>query len=343
MATGIKTHRLTVTPSRRSFIIKGWFWTAGMVIITLLLVSFAWNQTRSIAESGGSVYHAAAPSHTLEVHFLAVGQGDCTFIKTPRGRTILIDAGPGEGEYSTFDAGKRIVVPFLKSMGVTHLDLMMLTHPHADHYGGMDAVLDAIEVDEYADSGLDYPSFAYESLLKKIRAKGINYNILTEPAVLDWDPDILVQTLWPETNPRRPSDPNNNSIVTRIAFGQVVYLITGDIESVVETELLAYGPQLRTTILKIPHHGSDSSSIRSFLELMAPRVAVFSLGLNNRFNHPSQSVVDRYREMGISTYRTDFNGTIRTICDGHTVRIKPQNGQPVTVYPFPDTPPGNNP
>lgn len=282
-----------------------------------------------------SVYKSVSARKELEVTFLDVGEGDSIFIRTPNGYTVLIDAGPGSGEYSSFDAGLQVVIPYLKNRNVSRIDTMILTHPHADHYGGMIPVMNAVEVGEFLDPGLDFPSTGYEKVLLEIQKKKIPFRIIRAPRILNWDPDVLAQVLWPEPGPDLPGDPNNNSIVLRLVYLDVVYMFTGDMEEIVERQLYAYGSRLRTTILKIPHHGSVTSSTRTLLELMNPRLAVYCLGTNNRFGHPDRIVVDRYAEMNIKTLRTDRDGTIQTMCDGRTVRVQPEYSPPLSIYPYP--------
>ncbi|MBN1551949.1 MBL fold metallo-hydrolase [bacterium] len=324
----------TVIPIERTTITRGW-------ILTYLIIAaagFIWimagfNVFSSAEDTGYTVVPVSASE--LEVTFLDVGEGDGCFIRTPNGHTILVDAGPGRGEYSDFDAGEQVVIPYLKSKQIKHIDTVVLTHPHADHYGGLMTVMDYASIGEFLDPGLAFPTKSYEAVLLKLESKKIPYRIVKAPSILDWDPSIFVQILWPEDGPHVPGDPNNNSIVIRLVYKDVVYLLTGDIETPVEQELYAYGEQLRTTVLKIPHHGSDSSSSRRFIEYLQPRLAIFSLGRNNRFNHPDESIVERYGEFSIPTLRTDYHGDIRTMCDGHRVKVFPEFGKSITIYPFP--------
>jgi len=269
------------------------------------------------------------------VTFLDVGQGDSAFVRTPGGHTILIDAGPGKGKYSRYDAGERVVVPFLKSRGIRRIDTLLMTHPHADHYGGMIPVINAVEVGEFLDPGLDHPTEAYVKVLKMVEKKKIPFKIIRAPRVLTWDPDMLVQILWPDPEGYVPTDPNNNSIVVRLVYGDVVYLLTGDVEKLVEEQLYTYRNQLRTTVLKIPHHGSNTSSTRRILEFINPRLGVISLAMNNKFGFPDEDVLARYKSMEIPVLRTDRSGTIKTLSNGKRVRVMPELGTPFTIYPFP--------
>jgi competence protein ComEC len=332
--------KLTVIPSTARIVTGEWLLIMMAVAATVCVWIYFGHSTlnsSSASAQSGITYQKNPPRDELEVTFLDVGEGDCAFIRTPNGHTALIDAGPGRGKYSQFDAGLQVIIPFFKSRGITRIDSMVMTHPHADHYGGMIPVMKAVEIGEFLDPGLSFPSRGYEDLLLEVQRRKIPYKMTHAPLTLNWDPSIMVQVLWPEPGPSLPGDPNNNSIVIRLVYLDVVYLFTGDIEIPVERELYAYGKQLRTTVLKIPHHGSNTSSTRAFLDLLNPRLAVFSLGYNNRFDHPDQEVVHRYEDMDIRTLRTDRAGTVRTLCNGRRVRVMPEYGTPFSVYPFPSS------
>lgn len=319
--------------------VREWMLVVGVMLLGLLVMTVAGYQRFFGNQALAGGYTEVASGRELEVTFLDVGQGDSVFIRTPSGKLILIDAGPGKGEYSRFDAGERVVVPFLKRQNIKRIDTLIMTHPHADHYGGMFAVLKEIEVGEFLDPGLAYPSELYEDLLELIDKKNIPYRLTHAPATLDWDPSILVQVLWPEKDFVESANPNNVSITLRIVHGDIVYLLTGDIEAEIETHLYAYQKGLRTTILKVPHHGSDTSSTQRFLEYVRPRLAVFPLGINNKFGFPEQKITERYRNLEIQMHRTDLAGTLRTFSDGKRVKAQPDKNAPFTIYPFPAEPP----
>ncbi len=335
---------VAIVPTSRSFLTREWL----TVVIAIGAAAAIWVftvQNNGIqAESDGKTpYTATTTSRELEVTFLDVGQGDSIFIRTPGGKNILIDAGPSRGEYSYFDAGTQVLLPFIKSRGITRIDTLVMTHPHADHYGGMIAVMGAVEVGEFLDPGLDHISEAYTKVLKLVQKKKIPFKLIRTPRVLSWDDNMLVQVLWPDDTGYIPSDPNNNSIVLRIVYGDVVYTLAGDMEKVVEEQLYPYREQLRTTVLKVPHHGSHTSSTRKLLEYMNPRLAIMTMAMNNRFNHPDKAVENRYLDRKIPVLRTDKNGTIKTLCNGKRVKVQPEIGRAFTIYPFPDQAPETQP
>lgn len=332
---------VTIVPFRSGLLSKEWLTVMLIVAAAVAAWFIAWTQTGS-EPAGEPAYHVAKRIKTLEVTFLDVGQGDGCFIRTPNGHTILVDAGPSKGLYSTYDAGEQAVIPFLQQKGIRRIDSLVMTHPHADHYGGMHALLNSgIDIGEFLDPGMDHPVRAYRKLLETIGQLNIPYREIRAPNILDWDPDVLVQVIWPETG-YVSDNPNNVSIVLRLVYGDVVYLLAGDVEAEVEGVLSRYGTGLRTTVLKVPHHGSQTSSTRKIMELLVPRLAVISVGHNNRFNHPDPDIVDRYDRMNIPILRTDRSGNITTLCDGKVVRVKPELGTPFEIFPFPPPPTGSS-
>jgi competence protein ComEC len=311
-------------------------------VLVLLAASAAWIAVwrfdRTGSPDGKPLYRQQQKLKELEVAFLDVRQGDSIFIRTPNGRVILIDAGQGASQYVSYDAGQHTILPFLAERGITRIDTLVMTHPHSDHYGGMAAVVDSVEIGEYLDPGMDHPAPTYLALLETILEKKITYREISAPMTLDWDPDILVQVLWPEKG-FATQNPNDISIVIRLVYGDIVYLLAADIETDVESVLNLYGDQLRTTILKVPHHGSDTSSSYSFLEHAIPRLAVISVGHNNRFDHPSDDILTRYEKLDIAIMRTDRHGTVRTMTDGKVVHVHPELGTSFDIFPFPSIPP----
>ncbi|HPQ41378.1 MAG TPA: ComEC/Rec2 family competence protein [bacterium] len=332
-----RTHDVTIVPARPGLFSREWLTVLIVVLAAAAAWIIAWKQIDGTAAEQPA-YQVAQRIKELEVTFIDVGQGDSSFIRMPNGRTILVDAGPSKGMYSTYDAGEQAVIPFLQQKGIARIDTLMMTHPHADHYGGMQALLNSgIEIGEFLDPGMDHPTQSYRTLLETVGRLGIPFREIRAPNTLNWDSDVLVQVIWPEEG-FSADNPNNASIVFRLVYGDVVYLFAGDAEAVVEGVLNAYGPGLRTTVLKVPHHGSDTSSTRSFMEYVIPRLAVISVGNNNRFNHPNPDIMDRYDRMNIPVLRTDKSGTITTKSDGTVVRVTPEMGAPFEIYPFPPAP-----
>jgi len=331
---------VTIVPIKPGIFSREWLIVLLVIALAVSIWTIVWKQTNS-SLPGKNIYQVSKRLKEIEITFLDVGQGDSCFIVTPNGRKILIDAGPSGGIYSNYDAGKQVVIPYLQNRGIKKIDTLMMTHPHGDHYGGMHALLaSGIKIGEYLDPGMNHPSKSYMKLLMTIRDMQIPYKEIRAPKVLNWDPDIFIQILWPEKD-YITTNPNNASIVMRIVYGDVVYHLSGDAEADIERLLNAYGPAMRTTILKVSHHGSKTSSSRSFLENITPRLAIFSVGHNNRFGHPHKEILELFEKMNIPILRTDKNGTIRTISDSKVVRVIPELGSPFEIFPFPQLAPPN--
>jgi competence protein ComEC len=336
-----KHHRndVTIVPVRRGRFPVEWLTIALVVLVAAAAWGLVWHLTPAGDTSAREpLYQPQELLKELEVIFLDVRQGDATLVITPNGHVALIDAGQGKTQFTHYDAGIQTIMPYLARRGIDRIDTMVMTHPHADHYGGMISIASAMKVGEYLDPGMDHTAPTYLALLETIEQQQITYREIAAPMILDWDPDILVQVIWPEEG-FATTNPNDVSIVLRIVYGDVVYLLPGDVETEVESVLSLYGSDLRTTVLKVPHHGSNTSSSRRFLETIVPRLAVISVGYQNRFDHPKDDIVNRYERMEIPIVRTDRHGTIRTVTDGKTVNIHPELGSAFTIYPFPGIPP----
>ena len=258
----------------------------------------------------------------LEVYFLDVGQGDAVFCRYPNGRTLLVDGGI-RTHYT--DMGERVVLPFLKSQGVGHVDVVVGSHPDADHIGGLISVLEEVSVGHYLDSGQCVETFTGKRLLEVVKAKGIAYHAVAAGdsliglggLVLHPTPDYV------SASGPAPEGANNGSVVIRIVHRGTTLLLTGDIERETDGDMARWGHRLRADILKAAHHGSRTSSTRAFLDAVNPKVAAISCGVNNRFRHPSPEVIARFREMGIQIWRTDQAGAIAMKLDGERIDVVP--------------------
>lgn len=260
----------------------------------------------------------------LKVTFIDVGQGDCQFIQTPGGKTILIDAGKGATEWSSYDAGERIVVPFLESLKIEKIDYVVISHAHNDHIGGLRAVLNRFKVENFVDPGLQYPSWVYEGLLELVDEKNINYIEAKAGDEFNWDKYCEFKVLNPPDRFfRGGSEANENSIVLKLTYKDISFLFTGDAERNAEKNLVRnFREDLICTVLKIAHHGSTTSTSEIFLDWAQPLFAVIHVGERNRWGHPKREVLKRLEDYGCKTYRTDKDGTIQIITDGKKYKIK---------------------
>lgn len=278
-----------------------------LIIIFLLVISLmVWYRVIKI--------YSRPEEKGLIVTFLNVGQGDSILITTPGKKNILIDGGTVPKQWSTFDAGKRVVAPYLRKKGIRKLDLVAATHPDMDHIGGLISVLKHVKIEKFLDSGIISATQTYEELLKLIENKKIRYEI-AEQGGLNIDPSITFEILSPLS--AKFTDENDNSIVIKLTYGKISFLFTGDIsQSAEKLYVQKYGDKLKSTVLKAAHHGSKNSSSISFLNYVRPEVAVISCGKNNPFGHPAKEALSRLEEIGAKIYRTDQNGNITIRTDG---------------------------
>ncbi len=260
---------------------------------------------------------------TLKVTFLDVGQGDGSVVEFPDGQFLTIDAGP---RTESFDSGERIVFPFLRYDGGRRLDVMMISHHHEDHVGGAPYLLAHLPVEEVWDNGdsLAEPIYQlYRSIIgrKQIPLRAVSAGFHR----LDWH-GASIWIFYPlnpshKTGQADPSDnENNHSVVVKICFGNRSFLFTGDIERPVEEKLLQFGALLKSDVLKVPHHGSKTSSTLEFLQTVHPHYAVISVGAHNRFHQPSEEVLQRLKQLNIQTFRTDKEGAIVFCTDGKQLK-----------------------
>lgn len=254
------------------------------------------------------VVYTAAP---LTVHFIDVGQGDSILIQTPS-QNILIDGGERT-------AGP-IVTNYLRKQGVKKLDLVVSTHPHTDHIGGLIEVLKAFPVKEVIDPAVIHTTKTYEEYLTLIDQKNIKFTEGRAGLNRNLDEGIIMHFFHPTT----PSTKNLNdvSIVAKVNYNQVSFLFTGDAETGAEEEMISRGANLRSTVLKVGHHGSRTSTSPAFLGVVSPAVAVIMLGADNKYGHPHPETLNQLAAAGVEVYRTDLHGTIIIATDGEKIRIQ---------------------
>lgn len=262
-------------------------------------------------ETGGG----GSASGTLEVYFFDVGQGDSELIRLPGGENILIDAGTS----STEDE----LVGELRSLGAETLDLVVATHPHADHIGGMAAVIDAFDVRQVVMpriSESDTPTTkTYENLLQSIADKGLTITLAEPGDELLSSGGAVLTVLAP--NGEDYGDLNNYSVVLRLTYGEDSFLFTGDAEEASEEEMLSLDWPLTATVLKCGHHGSETSTSPAFLDAVSPQYAVISCGVDNDYGHPDAVTLEKLEAAGAEVFRTDRQGSILASTEGSGVTM----------------------
>jgi len=281
---------------------------AGAAVILLVLVFFAWR---------------ARPDGRLHVVFLDVGQGDAILIQSPSGKQVLVDGGPSEAV---------LLSQLGRQMGFWDrtLDVMVLTHPDSDHITGLVGVLERYRVETVIFREMDVESEVYEYWLQLLDAEGATVYQGEAGLRVTLDEGLEMVVLHPgaELVGGRAGSTNNNSVVTRLTYGEVSVLLPGDIEAEVEHQLVAEGAPLASTVLKAAHHGSCSSTTQEFLEAVDPEVVVISVGADNDFGHPCAGVLERLEaragrsRSGLPVYRTDEQGAVEIISDGTRVWIE---------------------
>ena len=266
-----------------------------------------------------SVAAATMPDDELHVSFLDVGQGDAILIQTPAGQDILVDGGSSPQAVS-LALGQKM--PFWDRT----IDLVVLTHPQADHLTGLVEVVQRYEVRQVLFSDLDGDSLIYDEWLKVIQEKGIKGIVARAGQQIYFGEGVIMEVL----NPQMPrladtqSDTDNNAVVLRLSLGNVSFLLTADIMREAELELVTRRSSLKSTVLKVAHHGSDTSTTPEFLAVVNSRLAVISSGKDNPFGHPSDKVMERLtgRVGEENIYRTDEHGTIEFITDGERLWVR---------------------
>jgi competence protein ComEC len=268
---------------------------------------------------------AAVPAGQMKVHFIDVGQGDSILIQTPK-QNILIDGG---------ERG-NIVVEYLSKNNVNSLDLVISTHPHADHIGGLINVLQKIAVKEVIDPGVVHTTKTFEEYLTLIDEKDIIFTEGRAGMRRELGGGAKMELLHPQS----PSGSNVNdaSIVVRLTFGEVGFLLAGDAEQASLRQIISRNNKLRSTILKVSHHGSRTGLSAAFLSAVSPKAAVIMCGKGNPYGHPHAETLTLLAEAKVDIYRTDLHGTIVISTDGKKFAVN--NSTPYQYHPpqAPDKP-----
>jgi competence protein ComEC len=265
---------------------------------------------------------AGAPRGTLRATVLDVGQGDSSLIDFPDGSCWLVDGGGFVG--SPVDPGRAVILPELRARRRSRIDVMILSHPHPDHFSGLESVLEAVEVGEFWDTGQGLAQGAgptYARILALLRERRVPVRTPTELCGERRQGGVLVQVLSPCPGYRPALGANDNSFVIRLALGSRAFLLTGDAEHEAEETLLARNAPLAADFLKVGHHGSRTSSSPAFLDAVRPLVATMGTGVRNRFGHPHVPTLEKLSARNIAALRTDRHGAVRLQTDGTSLDV----------------------
>lgn len=279
----------------------------GLIAVLAIATFFSWRD----------VFALSGPSY-LKVDVLSIGQGDSIFIQTPDMRHILIDGGPGQDILGKLQS--RLPLWDRK------LDVIILTHPDADHLQGLLAVLQKYQADYIIWTGITREGQGYQEwlrLLEKQKARGAKV-IQAKQGLQISNGQVVIDTLHPfeVMEGKTVKEGNDTGIVSRLQYGSKSFLFTADISSNVEYDLVGRGTTLASDVLKVPHHGSKYSSSDEFLEAVHPGIAAISVGARNSYGHPTKEVLQRLESFGISILRTDRHGDIKFSSDGSNIHIK---------------------
>src|SRR6185369_5639883 len=323
-----RTGRRQVAPSRRSSVAPSLLCALAMAAVLIAVIKPSSNHQKG----------------RLIVHFLDVGQGDSAFIVFPGGSTMLVDGGgeirfkkvaPGhdpidwtqadgsEADFTdqAFSIGEAVVSRFIWSLGRTRVDYVLATHAHADHMGGLVDVVRNLDVGQAVVGHAPTADAEFEQFRNAVERRNVPFSILNAGEHFDID-GVGIDVLWPPPAQDLPvTSGNDDSIVLRLVYGSISILLAGDIERNAEDSLVASGVNLKADVLKVPHHGSRTSSTEAFVDAVNPGYAVISVGERSRFGHPHVSVVERYKTRGVKLLQTGRDGMVTVETEGNSISI----------------------
>ena len=285
-------------------------------IVLLAALSIFINQFIAENEKDAS-RDAVKPTDMIEVHFIDVGQGDAILVEAGTS-TMLIDAGENNKG--------NLVKEYLNNRQITKLDYIIGTHPHSDHIGGLDTILDSFEVDKVLLPNVVHTTKTYEDVLDAIDRHDLKITAVRVGDVYSLGPASFT-ILAPGTDAY--DEINDYSIAIRLAFGETAFLLAGDAENKSELEMLKTGLNLRADVLKLSHHGSSYSSCEEFLEEVDPSYSIVCVGKNNEYGHPHAKTLQKIFDRNIKLYRTDEQGSIVFTSNGQTISVNTQD-YPIT-------------
>lgn len=247
----------------------------------------------------------------LMISYMDVGQGDAAYIKV-NGNDILIDAGPR--------SNSKELLEQLKAKNIDDFELVIATHPHEDHIGGMVYVFKEYEVKAFYSPKITHTTKTYENLVKAVKDEGLKTKELKGGMVIDLGEGAKFEVFTPQKS--EYEELNDYSPIMKLSFGDTSYLFTGDAEKLAEEEALAkYKTYLDSDVIKFGHHGSSSSSSNAFIEAVSPKYGIISCAKDNKYGHPHRETLDIIKKYNIKTFRTDTDGEIILTSDGKSINF----------------------
>lgn len=267
----------------------------------------------------------SSKEYGLEINFVDVGQGDCTLIRA-NGKNILVDAGGSKDEKS-FDVGKNTVFPYLLDRGIVSLDYVIVSHFDSDHCQGFNFILKNMKVKTAIICNIGQESEEYNHFVILAKENKTKIRYVQKGSIIKLGKNKIIEILYPDKNEKiNDNAKNNNAIVFKLTWNKFSMLFTGDIEEKAERKILEMyknkEEKLKSNILKVAHHGSKSSTMQEFLEIVKPSLALIGVGENNNFGHPNDMVLNRLEQSGCKTYRTDMLGEITITSNGKSYNVK---------------------
>ncbi|MGG7144299.1 ComEC/Rec2 family competence protein [Clostridium nigeriense] len=254
------------------------------------------------------------PTGVLEISYLDVGQGDAAYIKV-NDFDILIDAGPKS------DSDK--LIQQLEEKNIDDFEIVIATHPHEDHIGGMTKIFEKYDVESFYMPKVTNTTKTFENMMKAVSNEGLKANVIKEGTSFELGEGARIDVYSPIQESY--DDLNDYSPIMKLTYGDKAFIFTGDAEKVVEEEVVKkYSNELKADVIKFGHHGSSTSSTKEFIEAISPKYGIISCGIDNSYGHPHRETLQIIDDMGIEAYRTDKQGQITITSDGNNIEIKTQ-------------------
>ncbi len=282
-----------------------------VLVLAVLVVAFIVQQLTSADGNSEPVFDD--PSYPyVKVHVIDVDQADAILVEMPGHRTMVIDAG-------TNDQADKVKV-FIEKLSIKKIDYVIGTHPHEDHIGGLDTLIESFDIGRIYMPNVEETDEAAADVLAAVTTKGLTVETAAAGVVILDEEDLKIEILAPIRDAY--DDVNTYSSVVKLTYINNKFLFTGDATALSEKEMILYGADLDADVLKVAHHGADTSTCQAFLEAVSPKYAVISVGENNSYGFPSADVSKRLDAMDVRVYRTDTSGTVTFLGNGQRITVK---------------------